>query len=84
MKAICDSLNNSGMKTAHEYELLSDKTANDNETFIGVISDLESQVKQLEEEKDNLMCVINSKKIDWKKVLAELEDDCRPDPWDCM
>ena len=84
LKATCDSLDNSGMKTAHEYELLSDKTANDNETFIGVISDLESQVKKLEEEKDNLMCVINSKKIDWKKVLAELEDDCRPDTWDCL
>ena len=91
LKATCDSLNNSGMETAHEYELLSDKTANDNETFIGVISDLESQVKKLESQvsaldsdKDNLMCVIREKKIDWKKVLAEMEDDCRPDTWDCM
>ena len=91
LKATCDSLNNSGMETAHEYELLSDKTANDNETFIGVISDLESQVKKLESQveklesdKHNLMCVIREKNIDWKKVLAEMENDCRPDTWDCM
>ena len=91
LKATRDSLNNSGMETAHEYELLSDKTANDNETFIGVISDLESQVKKLESQvsalesdKHNLMCVIREKNIDWKKVLEEMENDCRPDTWDCM
>ena len=32
----------------------------------------------------DLKCVLREKKIDWKKVLAEMEDDCRPDAWDCM
>jgi chromosome segregation ATPase len=87
LKETCDSLDNSGMKTAHEYEVLSEKMANDSETFVGVISDLESQVKSLESENNNLKCVLNHEGIDkpkCKQILKILADDCQPDGWDSM
>lgn len=46
--------------------------------------ELEEQKKKLDSNNNNLMCVINHLKIDYKKVLAEIEADCEPDAHDSM
>ena len=63
LKETCDHLNNTSMGDAHDYEVLSEKMANDSETFVGIISDLESQVKSLESENNNLKCVLTTEGI---------------------
>ena len=87
LKEACDICSTSSMRNAHDYEVLSEKMANDSETFVGVIGDLESQVKSLESENNNLKCVLNHKGIDktkYEQILKLLADDCEPDAWDCM
>ena len=87
LKETCDNLNDTAMGNAHDYEVLSEKMANDSETFVGVISDLESQVKSLESENNNLQCVLSHKgvnKKEYEKILHYLDDQCKPDEWDCM
>ena len=87
LKETCDHLNNSSMGNAHDYEVLSEKMANDSETFVGVISDLEFWNKKLESENNNLKCVLNHEGIDkpkYEQILKLLADDCQPDAWDSM
>ena len=48
------------------------------------IKKLEEEISNLKSGRHNLMCVINHLKIDYKKVLKEIEADCSPDAWDSM
>ena len=87
LKETCDHLNNTSMGDAHDYEVLSEKMANDSETFVGIISDLESQVKSLESENNNLKCVLTTEGIGkhkYEQILKILAADCQPDGWDSM
>jgi len=43
-----------------------------------------AEIAKLKSDNNNLMCVINHLKIDYKKVLKEIEADCSPDAWDSM
>ena len=45
---------------------------------------INDEIAKLKSDSNNLMCVINHLKIDYKKVLKEIEADCSPDAWDSM
>lgn len=45
---------------------------------------INDEIANLKSDNNNLMCVINHLKIDYKKVLKEIEADCSPDAWDSM
>jgi hypothetical protein len=67
-----------------DYERLVDKNNNDNLNFGDILSERDAEIAKLKSDNNNLMCVINHLKIDYKKVLKEIEADCSPDAWDSM
>ena len=51
LKENCDNLNDAAMEACHDYEVLSDKFANERAIFQEIIGGLEEQIEQLEKPK---------------------------------